>query len=93
MWEIWSNDLYKATLHRVIHHGANYRVSVPFFYEPSFDAWIEPLPAALRLQAKEGGRGSEGKRKEPVRYGDFLLKKVGGNFAVKDDGSVSKGRY
>lgn len=92
MWEIWSNDLYKATLHRVIHKGSNYRVSVPFFYEPSFSAWIEPLPAALRLQQQFGGRG-EGKRKEPVRYGEFLLGKVGGNFAVKEDGSVAKGRY
>ncbi|MBW0549343.1 hypothetical protein O181_089058, partial [Austropuccinia psidii MF-1] len=27
MWEIWTNGLYKATLHRVIHKGSNYRVS------------------------------------------------------------------
>lgn len=28
----WTNDLYSATLHRVIHKNTNYRISVPFFY-------------------------------------------------------------
>lgn len=89
MWEIWSNNLYKATLHRVIHRGDNYRVSVPFFYEPAFDARIEPLPAALRLQERLHGPSVE--RKKGVVYGNFLLQKVGGNFAK--DGEVKKGRY
>lgn len=25
VWEIWTNGLYKSTLHRVIHRGSNYR--------------------------------------------------------------------
>lgn len=25
VWEIWTNGLYKSTLHRVVHRGANYR--------------------------------------------------------------------
>ena len=25
MWEIWTNGLYKSTLHRVVHRGSNYR--------------------------------------------------------------------
>lgn len=25
VWEIWTNGLYKSTLHRVIHTGNNYR--------------------------------------------------------------------
>ena len=28
----WTNDQYTATLHRVIHRGGNYRISIPFFY-------------------------------------------------------------
>lgn len=50
MWEIWSNGLYRSTLHRVIHRGSNYRTSIPFFFEPNFDSVIEPLSAALRTQ-------------------------------------------
>lgn len=25
VWEIWTNGLYKSTLHRVVHRGSNYR--------------------------------------------------------------------
>ncbi|KAI5475481.1 oxoglutarate/iron-dependent oxygenase [Pseudohyphozyma bogoriensis] len=83
MWEIWSNGLYKATLHRVIHKGTNLRVSLPFFSEPNFDALIEPLPAALRLQSKLAGK-EVGAAKKPCVYGDFLTSKVSGNFSLTD---------
>ena len=39
MMERWTNGLWRSTPHRVIHRGDNFRVSVPFFYEPDFDAW------------------------------------------------------
>ncbi|KAL1748418.1 hypothetical protein HDZ31DRAFT_29767 [Schizophyllum fasciatum] len=48
MWDIWTNGLYRATLHRVVHRGSNYRI--PFFFEPNFDAHVRPLDAALRIQ-------------------------------------------
>ena len=38
MMERWTNGLWKSTPHRVIHRGDSFRVSVPFFYEPDFDA-------------------------------------------------------
>lgn len=41
MVEVLSAGLYKATLHRVIHQAPSYRVSIPFFFEPSYDALIE----------------------------------------------------
>ncbi|KIY67560.1 Clavaminate synthase-like protein [Cylindrobasidium torrendii FP15055 ss-10] len=77
MWEIWSNGLYKSTLHRVIHRGANYRVSIPFFFEPNFTADVRPLDAALRRQKGQ----ANAKVYEPQVYGEFLMKKVGSNFA------------
>lgn len=40
MVEIYSAGLYKATLHRVVHKSPTYRVSVPFFFEPNYDAAI-----------------------------------------------------
>jgi isopenicillin N synthase-like dioxygenase len=38
MVERWTNGLWPSTRHRVIHRGTGYRVSVPFFYEPNFNA-------------------------------------------------------
>ncbi|KIK69530.1 hypothetical protein GYMLUDRAFT_33903 [Collybiopsis luxurians FD-317 M1] len=87
MWEIWSNGLYKSTLHRVVHRGSNYRVSIPFFFEPNFDALVKPLDAALRIQQKEKHGDEKTREYKPTVYGDFLLAKVGNNFAA------GKGKY
>ncbi|KAH8104555.1 Clavaminate synthase-like protein [Cristinia sonorae] len=89
MWEIWTNGLYKSTLHRVIHKSSNYRI--PFFFEPNFDALISPLPAASRIlegtPERERLKITQGKTYEPVVYGEFLMKKVSGNF------DTGKGKY
>ncbi|KZT34373.1 Clavaminate synthase-like protein [Sistotremastrum suecicum HHB10207 ss-3] len=77
MWEIWTNGLYKSTLHRVLHKGSNYRI--PFFFEPNFDALVEPLAAISRLP--EADSLEIDKARKPVVYGDFLLQKVGSNFS------------
>ncbi|KAJ3371459.1 hypothetical protein HDU91_005290 [Kappamyces sp. JEL0680] len=71
-----TNDLYKSTLHRVIHKGSNYRISVPFFFEPNFESVIAPLPDCVALSA---GRKP---LYDPVMYGDHLLSKVLNNFDV-----------
>ncbi|KAH9049912.1 Clavaminate synthase-like protein [Lactarius hengduanensis] len=75
MWEIWTNGLYKSTLHRVIHRGSNYRI--PFFFEPNFNARtsISP-PDKCHVERMHK------KTYEPTVYGDFLLKKVDSNFAT-----------
>lgn len=67
-----------------------HRNSIPFFFEPNFDAVIKPLAAALRLQEgtpKKKGQSEDDNRYEPVVYGNFLLGKVTNNF---DSG---KGKY
>ncbi|PPQ66258.1 hypothetical protein CVT24_007276 [Panaeolus cyanescens] len=79
MWEIWTNGLYRSTLHRVIHRGTNYRVSIPFFFEPNFDAYIKPIESVVN-KLKDGGALPQAEEVKPVVYGDFLLKKVGNNF-------------
>ncbi|KAF9242601.1 hypothetical protein BU15DRAFT_43907 [Melanogaster broomeanus] len=84
MWEIWTNGLYKSTLHRVVHRGTNYRI--PFFFEPNFTVNVKPLPPAMRLLAESDITPE--KVYEPVVYGDFLRKTVGNNFATE-----GKGKY
>ncbi|PPQ89672.1 hypothetical protein CVT25_013858 [Psilocybe cyanescens] len=90
MWEIWTDGLYRSTLHRVVHRGSNYRVSIPFFFEPNFDAIIKPLPVMARIRSKGGSDAVKVKStgREPVIYGDFLVSKVGNNFATD-----RKGKY
>ncbi|KAJ7784577.1 hypothetical protein B0H16DRAFT_1402573 [Mycena metata] len=83
MWEIWTNGLYKSTLHRVVHRSSNYRISVPFFFEPNFSAHVQPLAAAKRIQEAAGSVAE----KKSIVYGDFLMAKVGNNFAG------DKGKY
>ena len=38
MMERWTNGLWKSTIHRVMHQGDGFRVSLPFFMEPDFGA-------------------------------------------------------
>lgn len=77
MLRIFTNDLYKSTLHRVIHKGGNYRISVPFFFEPDFEAVITPIEKCVKESGKEASY-------QPIMYGDHLLSKVTNNFDVKE---------
>ncbi|KAF8422658.1 hypothetical protein EV426DRAFT_564175 [Tirmania nivea] len=83
MLERWTNGLWMSTRHRVIHGGENYRVSVPFFFEPDWVARIKPLECCL---AQTGGVP----KYDEVVYGEHLLSKVLGNFY--DDTSTAS-RY
>ncbi|KAF2092000.1 Clavaminate synthase-like protein [Saccharata proteae CBS 121410] len=73
MMERWTNGLWKSTNHRVVHKGENYRVSVPFFFEPNFHARIRPLAKCVE---ESGGKEMFGE----VVYGEHLISKVEGNF-------------
>lgn len=75
MLQILSNGLYESTLHRVINNAPKYRVSVAYFYEPNFDALIEPLEVCKQ---KTGGL----KNFEGAVYGKHLVSKVTTNFVV-----------
>ncbi|KAK6534997.1 hypothetical protein TWF281_006296 [Arthrobotrys megalospora] len=73
----WTNGLFKSTVHQVVHLGSNYRVSVPVFFEPSWDAKISPLETCVALT------GGEALYKE-VTYGEYLLGKIATNFYTEE---------
>ncbi|KAL5118543.1 hypothetical protein ACEQ8H_003558 [Pleosporales sp. CAS-2024a] len=73
MIERWTNGLWKSTMHRVIHRGKNYRVSVPFFYEPGFDKMVKPLEKCVKESGREEMHSGS-------TYGEHLLTKVFSNF-------------
>ncbi|KAF2003734.1 Clavaminate synthase-like protein [Amniculicola lignicola CBS 123094] len=78
MIERWTNGLWKSTRHRVIHRGEGYRVSVPFFYEPNFNAMVRPLGKCVERTG--GERIHQGNT-----YGEHLMGKVFNNF-YKEEG-------
>ncbi|KAF3040461.1 hypothetical protein E8E12_003386 [Didymella heteroderae] len=81
MIERWTNGIWKSTMHRVIHRGdggvngveGGGRVSVPFFFEPNFDAMVKPLESCVK-------RSGRPKMHEGSTYGEHLLTKVFSNF-------------
>jgi len=72
---------WRSTPHRVVNNGAADRISWPLFFDPAFDAVIEPLvktdPGQLRDVRRWDGI-------DPGTfdgtYGDYLLRKVGNVF-------------
>ncbi|KAL7531777.1 hypothetical protein ACHAXR_005118 [Thalassiosira sp. AJA248-18] len=65
-FERWTNGIFKSTVHRVITPKlANERFSIPFFFEPNFDALVECLESCC----------SEGNppKYPPVTAGQHLL--------------------
>jgi len=73
MLKVWTNGLYQPTLHRVMNRSPKYRVSVPFFYEPNFNAIVEPLEFCKEVT---GGTSLF----QPVVYGEHISGKVLTNF-------------
>jgi isopenicillin N synthase-like dioxygenase len=71
--QVWTNGRYTPTAHRVINtHPTQSRVSIPFFYEPCFDAQVSPIPQLAQDAAIFPS----------VRYGAHLEGKVLTNFEL-----------
>jgi len=88
MLSVWTQGRFTATPHRVRHtQPGRYRTSIAFFYEPNYDAVINPLfPADLNGASMSSGAGNSS---EPLQralqghglvYGEHLFAKVSGNF-------------
>ncbi len=61
--QIWSNDRFVSTVHRVVNKSAGARKSIPVFYDPNTDAVVDP-----RLFLREG----EAARHEPITPGEHI---------------------
>jgi isopenicillin N synthase-like dioxygenase len=47
MMQVWSNDHYRAAVHRVLAMDTTERYSIPFFFNPSARTTVEPLPSMV----------------------------------------------
>jgi isopenicillin N synthase-like dioxygenase len=71
--QVWSNDRYRAALHRAITSPVAGRFSVPFFLNPSYETDYAPLPTTVD-------------EKHPARYrsinwGEFRARRAAGDYA------------
>jgi len=71
--QVWSNDRYRAPLHRVRANSEAERFSAPFFFNPSYDTQYRPLPATVD-------------HKHPAHYnaiewGEFRRQRATGDYA------------
>ena len=78
MLDRMTGGLYRSTPHRVRNRSDRGRLSFPFFFDPAFDAEIEPIPTGVtadddRAQRWDGTSVHEWRG----TYGEYLLRKVG----------------
>jgi isopenicillin N synthase-like dioxygenase len=71
--QVWSNDRYPAPVHRVRASTNRERYSLPFFFNPVYEAVYAPLAALTNEQAPP--------RYRPITWGDFRWKRQQGDYA------------
>lgn len=66
--QVWSNDRYRAPLHRVLANPSEARYSAAYFYNPAASATYAPLP----------GTGEAGYH--PISWGEFRNARAAGDY-------------
>ncbi|KAA8492230.1 putative 2-oxoglutarate-dependent dioxygenase [Porphyridium purpureum] len=94
MLEVWTGGRLRATPHRVrapeitspgkTAEDAKGRLSIPFFFEPNFDAVIVPLHMNMTGYDDSASVQDSKCVFKPIRYGDHLMRKIATNFASAD---------
>ena len=64
MMQRWTNDYYRATIHRVVSPKDEARCSIPFFFEPNFDTVVKPLE---KFCSEDNPA-----RYKPIHFGNYL---------------------
>ncbi len=69
---------FRSTPHRVRNTSGRERYSFPFFFDPSFDAQVVPLPSSAAHRRDDAGERWDRANVHAFRgtYGDYLLDKV-----------------
>jgi isopenicillin N synthase-like dioxygenase len=70
--QVWSNDRYQASLHRVIADASVERFSAPFFLNPAYAANYAPLPAMVDFGHPPHYRS--------INWGEFRGQRAAGDY-------------
>jgi isopenicillin N synthase-like dioxygenase len=77
MLDRMTGGLYRSTPHRVRNAAQRSRYSFPFFFDPSWDAQVRPIPGCPLLDDDASERWDRASvHAFEGRYGDYLLAKV-----------------
>ncbi len=77
MAQVWSNDRYRAALHRVVTNTDRDRYSSPYFFNPSYDTDYAPLPSCISA--------SNPARYRPINWREFRTRRADGDYADYGD--------
>ena len=73
MMQVWSNDIYRAPVHRVLAMDARDRCSIPFFFNPTADTEVSPLPSVVTDERPA--------RYRTISWAEFRSKRTDGDYA------------
>ena len=71
--QVWSNDGYRAALHRGLANADAERFSVAFFFNPAYSAEYAPLPSTIDELHPP--------RYRPINWGEFRARRAAGDYA------------
>ncbi len=81
--QVWTNDRYRAAVHRVVPMTTRSRYSIPFFYNPVPEAVIAPIPQLCA--------GTPVYR--PFAWGEFMRARTDDNFSDLGEEDSQIGKY
>jgi len=70
----WSNDRFRSTLHRVINKSGHERYTIATFYDPTYNAVVDPCDLGVEPDAS---------LYPPVAAGDYILKRIDDSMAYR----------
>jgi isopenicillin N synthase-like dioxygenase len=73
MMQVWSNDIYRAAIHRVIAMQQEDRFSIPFFFNPAAGTTVEPLPTTVTSDRP--------RRYRAIDWAEFRGQRTDGDYA------------
>lgn len=73
MMQVWSNDIYKAAIHRGLPMDKVDRYSIPFFFNPAAGTEISPLPTVTNAARPS--------RYSPINWSEYRGRRTDGDYA------------
>ena len=73
MMQVWSNDIYQAAIHRVLAMEQTDRYSIPFFFNPTADTNVSPLPSVVSKERPA--------RYKTINWSEYRGKRTDGDYA------------